>query len=102
MVKERNARAAAEVPTDQIAYILFDFTVFGSTRDCLVATEWGISYHQANENPNSFSMSYENLKYSVIANTFMGTKIGRFKAKLTGASRDFLQALQARLKGLRY
>jgi len=47
-------------------------------------------------------MSYENLKYSVIANTFMGTKIGRFKAKLTGASRDFLQALQARLKGLRY
>jgi hypothetical protein len=96
VAKERNARAAAEVTADEVVLVLFDLTVFGSARNCLVAGEWGIFYHNTSSEPKSFAISYGHFREAVIG----GSKVGRFKVSLTNTCRGFLLILQARLKDI--
>jgi len=93
----------AGVPWRESVWILFDYTVFGSAKDCLVAVSSGIFYCHMNATPKTFAITYERLRNAVIIDRFLGgVKIDEYTMTFIGgngrASRDFLRSLQMRLK----
>ena len=100
--KEANARVASGVPVGEVVYILFDYTVFGSAKDCMVAGQRGIFFSHRFANPRMYTISYERLKDTTIPDDDNGVKIGEvavcFRGGNMNASRDFLRKLQDRLR----
>jgi len=86
----------------EVVYILFDYTVFGSAKDCMVAGQRGIFFCHRFANPRMYTISYERLKDTTIPDDDNGVKIGEvavcFRGGNMNASRDFLRKLQDRLR----
>jgi hypothetical protein len=90
---------------EEAVWILFDFTVRGSAKNCLVAARSGIFYHHMNATPYTFAISYESLRDAVIVDRFWGgVMIGKYAMTFSGgnnkATCDFLRSLQDRLRAI--
>ena len=102
--KIANAMAAAQVPADQTVYILFDYTIWGSAKDCLVATQIGIYYNNQFAIRTLFSISYGKLRDVRVVDKGNGVVIDKchmaFGRGNIDASRKFLRSLQNRLRAI--
>jgi hypothetical protein len=107
--KEANGRLTAKVPPDECVYILIDFTLFGSAKDCLIAGQSGLFYHFGSNSapmPQNFALGYNDFKNAVISNiekspvlsTYL--KINDVILNITGSGTpdDFLPHLQTLLR----
>jgi hypothetical protein len=103
--KVANARMAADVPQNGDIWILFDLTFFGSAKDCMVATQSGVFYHNEWSSPEKFAMDYGRLQEVIITDDRNGVKVGDVKLNFgrgnVQACRDFLRNLQEQLRALR-
>jgi TIR domain len=76
--KEKNARAAANVPPDEEIAALVDLTAFGSAKHALLLGKRGLYYHSPRNMPATTRLSYQQLSENQIFTKWAVTGRGWF------------------------